>query len=254
MILASHRGEPRWRRYTATAIAVACGWGVYLTHTRAAWLTGVVVLIIGVILAKRARAGFGIAIGLVTVAILANWSTFVSSDRAAGGVASTQEVDDRLNTIQTALWAAAQKPFVGWGIGRFPAVNTYHHQQWSPDVPWDRGYGIVSHGNELGVLAELGFVGLVLWVGILTSFRLRDGYRRLSEDTLSGRPIVLIAIMALAILVGTGLTVDLRFFDYPVVVVFLLAGMAVGCADRHSRIETAAVTPETNQRMLLNHG
>ena len=149
-------------------------------------------LIIGVVLAKRSRTAFGIAIGLVTATILANWSVFVSSDRAAGGVASAQEVDDRLNTIQTALWAVAQKPIVGWGIGRFPAVNTYDHQQWSADIPWDRGYGIVSHGTELGVLAELGIVGLVFWVGVLAliAFRFRDGYRRLADDELSGRPIV----------------------------------------------------------------
>ena len=153
------------------------------------------------------------------------------------------------------MWAAAQKPVVGWGIGRFPAVNTYHHQQWSPDIPWDRGYGIVSHGNELGILAEMGFVGLVLWVGILAliACRLRDGYRRLPEDDCPVGRILLIAIMALAVLVGTGFTVDLRFFDYPVVVVFLLAGIAVGCADRHRRLE-AAGTREAHERMLANHG
>jgi O-antigen ligase len=101
----------------------------------------------------------------------------------------------------------------------------------------------------------LGFVGLVLWVGVLAliAFRLRDGYRRLADDELSGRPIALIAIMALAIMVATGLTVDLRFFDFPTVVVFLLAGVAVGCADRHRR-EESAVTRDTHQRMLLNHG
>jgi O-antigen ligase len=254
MILASHRGEPRWRRVVATVVAVACGWGLFLTHTRAAWLTGVVVLLIGVCLAKRARRGFAIAIAIVTATVLANWSTFVSSDRAAGGVASLQEVDDRLNTIQTALWAAAHKPLVGWGIGRFPAVNTYHHQQWSPDVPWDRGYGIVSHGNELGILAELGAVGLVLWVGVLVliAVRLVDGYRRLSDDELTGRPIVLIAIMALAVVVGTGLTVDLRFFDYPVVVMFLLAGIAVGCADRHRSIGASA--HDERVRTEADHG
>ena len=59
--------------------------------------------------------------------------------------------------------------------------------------------------------------------------------------------------MALAILVATGLTVDLRFFDFPTVVVFLLAGVAVGCADR-APTGRAAVTRDTHQRMLLNHG
>jgi hypothetical protein len=44
---------------------------------------------------------------------------------------------DRLNDAQTALWVAL-KPLTGWGIGRFAAVNTYHHQQWSPAIPWMR--------------------------------------------------------------------------------------------------------------------
>lgn len=255
MVLAGQRDEPRWRRCLAGVAAVACGWGLFLTYTRAAWLTGVVILIIGVIFAKRSRIGFGVAIGVVTAAVLVNWSTFISGDREAGGVASAQEVDDRLNTIQTALWAAGEKPVAGWGIGRFPAVNTFHHQQWSLDVPWDRGYGIVSHGNELGILAELGVIGLALWVGVLVLIarRLRDGYRSRSEDDLTGRPIVLIAIMALAILFTTGLTVDLRFFDYPVVVVFLLAGIAVGCAERDGRGE-AAGTRETPREKVYSHG
>ena len=67
---------------------------------------------------------------------------------------------DRLNSIQTAFWAFAQKPIEGWGIARFQVVNTYHHQQWSADIPWIGGYGIVSHENELGILAELGVIGL----------------------------------------------------------------------------------------------
>jgi len=107
----------------------------------------------------------------------------------------------------------------------------------------------------MGVLAELGIVGLVLWVGVLAliAFRFRDAYRSLSDEKLSGQPIVLIAFMALAVLVGTGLTVDLRFFDYPVVVVFLLAGIAVGCADRHRKAEQVSA-PETDQRLLCHHG
>ena len=38
--------------------------------------------------------------------------------------------------------------------------------------------------------------------------------------------------MALTILVCTGLTVDLRYFDFPILVTFLIAGVAVGWADR----------------------
>ena len=61
-----------------------------------------------------------------------------------------REENDRLNADQTALWAFDRKPVAGWGIGRFQIVNTYHHQQWAPDVPWTRGYGIVAHETRTG--------------------------------------------------------------------------------------------------------
>ncbi len=119
--------------------------------------------------------------------------------------------------IQTALWAAAQKPIAGWGIGRFQAVNTYHHQQWAPDIPWIRGYGIVLARNELGILAELGLIGLALWICVLAliAYRLWDAYRTLPDDDLCGKPLAVTAIMALAILLCTGLTVELRFLRLP---------------------------------------
>ncbi len=60
---------------------------------------------------------------------------FTSSDRDAGGVGSTSEVLDRLNTAATTFWAFDEKPLFGWGLGRFISVNTLHHQQWTTSTP-----------------------------------------------------------------------------------------------------------------------
>jgi O-antigen ligase len=242
VLLASWRTEPAWRRLAAFVVAVACGYGMYLTHTRAVWLCGAAVLIIGATLAKGFRTGFVAGLCLVTTVIFVNWSVFTSTDREAGGVGEQSQVLDRLNNAQTALWAATQKPITGWGIGRFAAVNTFHHQQWSLDTPWNRGFGNSSHENELGILAELGLIGLVSWICLLAliAYRLWKAYRTLPHDDLCGRPLAVIAIMAFAILVGTGLTVDLRFFDFPTAAIFLLAGIAIGWSDRLNRPEAAA--------------
>lgn len=245
MVLAGRRSEPRWQRYLAVLVAVACGYAVFLTHTRAVWLAAAMVLVTGALLATGFRTGFVAALSVAIVAIFVNWSVFSGSDRSAGGVGSVGELEDRLNSMKTALWAAAEKPFAGWGIGRFPAVNTYHHQQWSLDTPWVRGYGIVSHDNELGILAELGVVGLALWLGvlILMARRLRHAYQTLPAHELCGRPLALVAIMAALTLVVVGRTVDLRFFDFAMVVVFLLAGVSAGYADRQSIVPQAAIDP-----------
>ena len=241
LLMSRHSGEPAWRRWFAFVIAAACGYGLYLTHTRSAWLSGAIMLIIGALLAKGYRKGFIVAMGITATVIAINWSVFTSSNREAGGVASASEVEDRLNTAQTALWAVAQKPLAGWGLGRFPTVNTYHHQQWSPEIPWIRGYAIVAHTNELGIVAELGAIGLTLWICVLAlvAYRLWDAYRTLPNDDLCGMPLAVTAIMALAILFGSGLAVDLRFFLFPTTATFLLVGIAIGWSDRHKRAQAA---------------
>lgn len=255
MWLLSRRSEPAWRRYLAFAVAAACGWGIYLTHTRAAWLSALVVLIIGALLAKGFRTGFIAVLSLVAIVVVANWSVFTSADRDAGGVASVSEVDDRLNNLQTALWAFAREPLEGWGIARFQAVNFYHHQQWSMDIPWARGLGEVSHENELGILTELGLIGFAGWIMVLAliGYRLRKAYQTLPDDDLCGKPLAVIAIMAFAILICTGFTVDLRFFDFPTAVIFLLAGITSGWLERtrESDLSAAADAP---QRLLQRHG
>jgi O-antigen ligase len=242
IVLISRRTEPTWRKWVAVVIAGACGYGVFLTHTRAAWLGAVAVLIIGAALAKGFRRGFVGVLCLVVAVVLINWSKFTSSDRSAGGVGSQDELMSRLNDIQTALWAAAEKPLAGWGVGRFRAVNLYHHQQWALDVPWTNGWGgEACHDNSMCVLSELGSIGLAAWICVLAllSYRLWKAYRTLPDGELCGKPLAIIAIMGLVILISNGFTVDLRYLDFPTEVIFLLAGIAAGWADRHERRDEA---------------
>jgi O-antigen ligase len=255
MLLLTRRSEPTLRRWFAFVVAIACGYSIYLTHTRAAWLSGAAVLIVGALIARGYRKGFIVAICLVASAIVVNWSVFTSADRKAGGVGEVAEVQDRLNADQTAFWAFTRKPFAGWGIGRFQVVNTYHHQQWAPDVPWIRGYGIVAHGNELAILAELGVIGLALWICVLALIirRLWTAYRTLPDHDLCGKPLAVTAIMAIAALICTGLTVDLRFFEFPAMIVLLLAGITISWSDRYQRSQTAA-GGEIAEPVTVRHG
>jgi O-antigen ligase len=127
-----------------------------------------------------------------------------------------------------------REPLHGWGIGRFQAVNSYHHQQWSPDTAWSAGLGEVSHENELAILAELGVIGLVAWLGVLAlvARRLWRAYGELPDHDVCGKPLVILSVMAVAIMVLAGMTVDLRYFDFSTTLIFLLVGVTVGWADR----------------------
>lgn len=238
LVLLGTERRPRWQQALLATIAAACAYGVFLTHTRSIWLDFAVVVMLGLVLARGYRTGF-VVTALGTLAIIAmNWTTFTSSDRQSGGVTSTNEVYDRLNANSTAVWAFLQKPWSGWGLGRFVQINTYRHQQWSPDTPWERGLGIPAHETELGILAELGIVGLVLWLGvlILLAHRLVTAYLRLPAQGMMGRPLAFIAVTAFMSLALAGLFVDLRLFDYPSTMVFALVGAAVGAADRIAKI------------------
>lgn len=230
--LASSPAHPL-RRVGVYAVAATAAYAIYLTHTRVVWLAFGIVLLAGAVLARGLRPGFLTGVGAVVLGIGANWSDFTSADREAGGVASAGEVEDRLNSLATSIYAVQEKPVAGWGIGRFAPVNTYHHQQWSPDIEWARGYGIASHFNELGIAVELGLVGLGLWLVILVLVfrRLVMAVNLLQQDT-GGHDLALIALLSFIVLLVTGATVDLRFFIFPTALVMLLVGIAVGYADR----------------------
>jgi O-antigen ligase len=107
----------------------------------------------------------------------------------------------------------------------------------------------------MGILAELGVIGLTLWICVLVliAVRLWDAYRTLPGDDLCGKPLAVTAIIAMAILVCTGLTVDLRFFEFPPAASFLLAGIAFGWFDRHRRAQ-AATAGVINEPLSHQHG
>jgi O-antigen ligase len=243
--LAHERTLSRFPRLAAALVAVLCVPGIYLTRTRAVWLVFGLGVLVCAIFARGRRPVFVATIATAVGFVAATWSTFTSSDRAAGGVGSVNEVDDRFNAMATSLWAIEREPLVGWGIARFAQVNTYHHQKWEQGMSFLRGYGIASHENELGIATELGLIGLALWLAVLglLGYALGRALRRLPVDGLDGRALGLLALTVFCTWVVCGLTVDLRFFDFANLLVFLLVGSAVGNAAIADRAGTPGPLP-----------
>ena len=75
-------------------------------------------------------------------------------------------------------------------------------------------------------------VPLLVWLTILALIitQVLRATRRLPVHGLCNRPFALTALMSVVALIATGLTVDLRFFDFPNIVVMMLAGAAIGRA------------------------
>jgi O-antigen ligase len=234
LFLASRPDTKRWMRWGLWGLAGLMAYSVYLTHTRAALLALVVVVGLGIVFAAGWRRAF-VVCGLGGVAaVAANASRFFSSDRSSGGIASSNEVYDRLNIMATSLRAVGEHPFVGIGIGRFQIYNTYEHVTWSQEMDWNRGLGIISHENELGIAAELGIPGVLLYLSILVMvfWTMWRAMHDLPRDTFMGAPLALVGGMAMVVLVVNGITVDLRILDFASMLPFLYAGMVAGQLDR----------------------
>lgn len=77
-------------------------------------------------------------------------------------------------------------------------------------------------------------MGLWIAVVVLLAVRLFRAYRILPEYGLDGRRTALLGLLGLMVMAITGLTVDLRFFDFPNAAVMVLVGVAIGCADRYT--------------------
>lgn len=234
LFLATRPGTGRRLRWALYALTLPMAYAVYLTHTRSALLSLVVALLLGAVLAKGWRRPFVVYLALGAAGVAANASTFFSSDRSEGGIGSSNEIYDRLNIMATSLKALAEHPFLGIGIGQFRAYNTHQHVSWSQEIDWNRGLGIISHQNELGIAAELGLPGVLLWISVLVGvlFLLYRALRELPEGTFLGRPLAVLGAIAMVMLVANGLTVDLRILDFAGLLCFLYAGVVVGQLER----------------------
>lgn len=235
LLLASRTGTRLSVRVMLYAVAGASAYSVYLTHTRVALLGLVVALLMGMLFATGWRRAFVVSTVLGIAAVAADASAFFSADRAHGGVGSSYEVFDRLNIMATSWNAIQEHPFLGVGLARFLAYNTWHHVQWSQDVAWQRGYNLVSHENEMGIAAEIGVPGALLWIGVVLSviYLMWRAMRELPEHTLLGRPLALLGAIAMTTMVINGATVDLRLLDFATLMPFLYAGMVVVQLERH---------------------
>ncbi|MDF2977055.1 MAG: putative rane protein [Actinomycetospora sp.] len=234
LFLATRPGTSRRLRWALYGLALGSAYAIYLTHTRSALLSLVVVLVVGAVFAKGWRRPFVVILGLGAAGVAANAPRFFSSDRSAGGIGSSNEIYDRLNIMATSLKAVAEHPFLGVGIGRFRVYNTHEHTTWSPEIDWNRGFGIISHQNELGIAAELGIPGVLLWISVVVGvlWLLWRALRDLPQDSFLGSPLAVVGAGAMVVLVTNALTVDLRILDFASMLPFLLAGMVVGQLDR----------------------
>lgn len=158
----------RWRssraRVVAVAIGLLCTAGLLFTVTRQVWLAAVLATLITMlsvsylrrlILPTAAAAAIGVALLLAVVPGL--------SDQATQRRTQQSTVWDRINLNTAALNAIEAHPLVGVGWQAF-TTQSDDYAELHPNIPLTAVGQIVVHNVFLAYAAEIGLIGLTLWI------------------------------------------------------------------------------------------
>lgn len=159
------------------------------------------------------------------------------SDRASGGAAE-EGIDasamGRLYAWEAAFYMALDNPLTGVGLNNFYFNYFYYSQHWD-------GLNHAVHSTWFGVLAETGFLGLIVFVCCIISLikTARHTIRRIERQLeLYEPPVRIVAHAVYAGLVGTIVsgTFLTQGFNWPI---YLLGALIIAVAQIASQIENS---------------
>jgi putative inorganic carbon (HCO3(-)) transporter len=156
----------RWRgraRVAAAVVVGLCAVGLLLTLERSVWTGAAAGTLVALLAFARLRRyaiptvlTAAVAIGLALLLIPG------LSAKVATRASDQESVWDRQNLSVAALKMIAARPLTGVGWSRFQATSTPYFQQ-SSNFPLT-ATSIAIHNYFLGYAAELGLIGLLLWL------------------------------------------------------------------------------------------
>jgi O-antigen ligase len=199
------RGKPVLRLLTTIAVPL-CVFAVFLTLSRGGLVALGASLIAAIVVAGRRR---GVVLGLAAAAVLATVIYF--------GAFAPAEARDRVlelegGTGRTDIWTVGwrmveDQPLLGVGAGNFPVASI--HYLLEPGSLMRTDFIVdnpkVAHNTYLNVLAELGVVGLALFLAVIAfplwwaaravGFAARAGDRQL-EVLARAMVVVIVGLLA----------------------------------------------------------
>ncbi len=209
---------------------------MFFTYTRACWLGFILSILIVPLFYPRLRKIFLLCFFVIVIIAILNWDNVMSEDRTVGGVTAMDPVYARINLYAASLSMFLDRPILGFGFNTF--------QNFSPDyfhkisgIPL-MGVGLVPHDTLAGILVELGLLGLITLL-LIFFYVFRNSvklYRSLYSKPFLGKGLV-VTFWGLSIAFFVNMQfVEMRYFQFPNSLFFLVAGIIVGL----------------NQRLLLN--
>jgi O-antigen ligase len=163
------RGQSAAVRFGALVVIPFCAAGIFLSLSRGGLVALAVLLLVGPLLAGRWRPAMA---GLLVLVAAAGFLYFT---QIASLPARERITMSNGGSGRTALWTIALRmvdahPIEGVGVGNFPAASPNYVLQ--PGVLEEDQliFSVapkVTHNTYLQILAEMGFLGLILFLGIV---------------------------------------------------------------------------------------
>lgn len=159
-------------RVGAFATAAFCTYGVFLTVSRAGLIALLVTVAAAVVFGGRWRPQMLALAGVVAVSMVAYFGVYAPPEARERVLSAQEDRGTGRIDIWTVGWRMVEdQPLRGVGAGNFP-VSSIHYLLEPGALP--RSDFIVdtpkvAHNVYLGVLAELGIVGLILFLGLIGS-------------------------------------------------------------------------------------
>jgi O-antigen ligase len=212
---------------------------IYFTETRSVWLGLASLTATFLILRTSLRKVSATIISVLFVAFLLGIGSKFSMFDQTLFSRRQNTVDYRLDNYEFAWRAFKAHPLFGLGYGKFQS-------EWSnyADLRNSRlGIGLDdgNHSTLLGILADLGLVGAIPFIGMLASggFVCVSAYRKLSGQPDSfERKVSVAAIGALEIFIVLGITSDLRTSPTVNITTFWFVGMIASVASSSNNVPT----------------
>jgi len=203
---------------------------IFFTQTRSAYL-GFVIALIVFLGFYRTRIpkwkACALPVALCIAFLLTNAPRMASEDRRSGGLAQISEIEIRMELFSRSLSLAAMSPLFGVGMGQFIPVSaaSFPAEAASLEVQEE-----LQHFHVLGLLAELGIVGALLYLllVVLVFKRLYYLRRRLPQAGFISGNLVLAITAVWIVYLTTNLFLEPSYCLFLNAVPFVCAGAADG--------------------------
>ncbi|MCG6536846.1 MAG: O-antigen ligase family protein, partial [Syntrophales bacterium LBB04] len=153
----------------------------------------------------------------------------LSTERRAGGVYQTAEVDIRLALLKKSFFIFTEHPFWGAGMAQFIPASTRLYKGRTPSNVEEVG-GTFQHNHLLGIATELGAPGLLAYLTfiILILRRLAQLAGKLPETGVMGNNLRIAIIAVWCVYLNNNLFVEPSNNIFINAAPFLFAGLADG--------------------------